>query len=127
LRAPIDATGAVGIAIGAAGLTLLGLCVWEFAQRGRGTLSPVDPPTYLVVRGPYRHVRNPMYVAVSATLLGQALLVRSFDLVVYWAVFYTVASVFIIAYEEPYLRRHFGVSYDEYAARVRRWIPRLRA
>jgi len=116
-----------GLVCVAAGVALLAVCVWEFATRGRGTLSPVDPPRRLVVRGTYRYVRNPMYVAVSMILLGEALAAQSMDIVIYWAVFFFLANVFVIGYEEPHLRRRFGTSYDEYAARVGRWIPRFRA
>jgi protein-S-isoprenylcysteine O-methyltransferase Ste14 len=119
----IDLFLMIGLAVFATGIALLATCVWEFARRGRGTLSPVDPPRHLVVRGLYRYVRNPMYLAVSAILLGEALAARSFALVIYWAVFYLLANLFIIGYEEPYLRQRFGTSYDEYAARVGRWIP----
>jgi len=107
------------------GIALLVACIIEFARRGRGTLSPVDPPRQLVVRGLYRYVRNPMYLAVTMILLGEALLLRSSDLVVYWAGFFIAANVFIIGYEEPYLRRHFGDSYAVYTRTVGRWIPRF--
>jgi protein-S-isoprenylcysteine O-methyltransferase Ste14 len=117
----------VGLTCIIVGAALLAACVWEFARKGRGTLSPVDPPRHLVVQGLYRYVRNPMYLAVTMILLGEAISARSFDLVVYWAVFFLLANLFIIGYEEPYLRRRFGASYDEYTTRVRRWIPRIRA
>jgi protein-S-isoprenylcysteine O-methyltransferase Ste14 len=123
----IDAVRILGLASMLAGIALLSVCVWEFARSGRGTLSPVDPPRHLVVRGLYRYVRNPMYVAVTAIVLGEAIAARSLGLVVYWAVFFLSANLFVIGYEEPYLRRRFGASYDEYAASVRRWIPRLHA
>jgi protein-S-isoprenylcysteine O-methyltransferase Ste14 len=119
----IDARLVAGLAIFVAGVALLAACVWEFAKRGRGTLSPLDPPSQLVVRGLYRYVRNPMYLAVSVILLGEALAARSFDLVIYWAAFFAVTNLFIIGFEEPDLRRRFGASYAEYTARVGRWIP----
>jgi protein-S-isoprenylcysteine O-methyltransferase Ste14 len=109
----------------AAGATLLGACIWEFAQRGRGTLSPVDPPKQLVVQGLYRYVRNPMYLSVSTILLGAALLARSVALLGYWAVFFAAANLFVMLYEEPALRRQFGESYERYRQSVGRWIPRL--
>lgn len=68
---PLHLLGLLLITIGAA---LLGACIWEFARRGRGTLSPVDPPKELVVHGLYRYVRNPMYVSVSTIVFGEALL-----------------------------------------------------
>lgn len=118
---PIDL---LALLIIAAGVALLAACIWEFASRGRGTLSPADPPKELVVQGLYRYVRNPMYVAVSAIVLGEALLARSTALLVYWAVFFTLVNVFVRFYEEPALRRQFGESYERYTQRVGRWLPR---
>jgi protein-S-isoprenylcysteine O-methyltransferase Ste14 len=109
----------------AAGVALLATCIWEFARSGRGTLSPVDPPKHLVVRGLYRYVRNPMYVAVTLIVLGQALLLWSTDLLAYWGVFFACANIFVIGYEEPYLRNRFGAEYEDYTRRVRRWLPTL--
>ena len=110
----------------AAGAALLAACIVEFARSGRGTLSPVDPPRRLVVRGLYRYVRNPMYLSVTTIVLGEALLVRSFALLVYWMIFFGAANLFVIGYEEPYLRQRFGASYDAYTRQVGRWIPTLR-
>ena len=107
-----------------AGVTLLGVCIWEFFSSGRGTLSPVDPPRELVVQGLYRYVRNPMYLAVSTIVLGEALLARSTTLLLYWAVFFTAANLFVLLYEEPTLRRQFGESYERYTQTVGRWLPR---
>ena len=120
LQDPVQSLGVGCVLTGAA---LLGACIFEFAARGRGTLSPVDPPRQLVVGGPYRYVRNPMYLGVTAIVLGEALLVRSLALGVYWTSWFAGANVFVIAYEEPNLRRRFGTSYDDYARRVARWIP----
>ena len=122
----IDTARIVGLACMAVGIALLGACVWEFARSGRGTLSPADPPRHLVVRGLYRYVRNPMYLAVTAIVLGEAIAARSRDLAVYWAVFFLLANLFVIGYEEPNLRRRFGASYEAYTASVGRWIPKLR-
>lgn len=109
----------------AAGVLLEAACVWEFARSGRGTLSAVDPPRELVVRGLYRYVRNPMYLSVSLILLGEALAIGSRALFLYWAVFFILANGFVIIYEEPNLRRRFGASYDRYVNSVGRWIPRF--
>jgi protein-S-isoprenylcysteine O-methyltransferase Ste14 len=109
-----------------AGVALLGTCIWEFFSSGRGTLSPVDPPKELVVQGLYRYVRNPMYLAVSTIVLGEALLARSTALLLYWAFFFTAANLFVLIYEEPTLRRQFGESYERYARSVGRWLPRQR-
>jgi protein-S-isoprenylcysteine O-methyltransferase Ste14 len=107
----------------AAGAMLLGACIVEFALRGRGTLSPVDPPRELVVKGLYRYVRNPMYLSVATILAGEALLARSVGLAVYGAVWFVCVNLFVIGYEEPTLRQRFGGAYDEYTRCVRRWIP----
>ncbi len=120
LRRTLDLLAMVCIGAGAA---LLGACIREFARSGRGTLSPADPPRRLVVRGLYRYVRNPMYLSVTAIVLGEALLARSRPLLVYWAIWFAAVNVFVIAYEEPALRRSFGWEYAEYAQRVGRWIP----
>ena len=122
---PSDPTHYLGAALVTLGVALLVACIREFASRGRGTLSPVDPPKELVVKGLYRYVRNPMYVAVSLILLGEALLTQSWALVAYWAVFFTLANVFVIGYEEPFLRRQFGESYERYTREVHRWLPRF--
>jgi protein-S-isoprenylcysteine O-methyltransferase Ste14 len=123
LSNPLHWLGLFGILAGA---VLLVACIWEFARTGRGTLSPVDPPRVLVVRGLYRYVRNPMYLSVTMLVLGEALLAGSAGLAIYWLVWFASANVFVMAYEEPALRRRFGVDYERYAQAVRRWLPRVR-
>jgi protein-S-isoprenylcysteine O-methyltransferase Ste14 len=120
-------TGAAGVLVIGLGIALLAACIVEFARSGRGTLSPVDPPRHLVVRGLYRYVRNPMYLSVTMIVLGEAVLTRSPNLAVYWAIFFVCANLFVIGYEEPDLRRRFGASYDAYTRQVGRWIPRFRS
>ncbi len=122
-----DPLDLAGLGCVACGVLLLAACTFEFARTGRGTLSPVDPPRDLVVRGLYRYVRNPMYLAVTLILLGEAAILHSADLVIYWACFFIAANLFVIGYEEPYLRSRFGVSYEAYTKQVGRWIPRLRS
>ena len=109
------------IALGAAVL-LYG--VWRFAAEGRGTPSPTAPTEQLVVAGPYRYVRNPMYLAVGAVIAGQALLFGSVALVVYLAIFVVAVVSFVRGYEEPTLRRTFGAEYEAYCQRVPAWVPR---
>jgi len=123
LSHPLHLLGLASITIG---IILLAACIWEFATRGRGTLSPLDPPRHLVVRGLYRYVRNPMYLSVTAIVLGEVLLTRSSALLVYWIIWFITANMFVLTYEEPALRNEFGASYDEYCRRVGRWFPRLR-
>ncbi len=118
---------AVGLGCVAAGAVLLGACIWEFARRGRGTLAPADPPRELVLGGLYRYVRNPMYLSVTAILLGEALAAGSRPMLLYWACWFLGVNLFVIFYEEPSLRRRFGASYERYTERVARWLPRLRA
>ncbi len=123
LASPTDALGLLCIGLGT---LLLAACILEFARSGRGTLSPLDPPRHLVVRGLYRYVRNPMYLSVTVIVLGEVLVARSWALAVYWAIWFLTVNLFVIGYEEPTLRRQFGESYDEYRRRVGRWIPTVR-
>jgi protein-S-isoprenylcysteine O-methyltransferase Ste14 len=108
----------------AAGVALMLRCWADFVTRGRGTPAPVDPPRALVVDGPYRWVRNPMYLAGLLILAGQALLYQTPAVLAYAAVFALAALAFVVGYEEPALRRRFGAAYDDYRARVPRWIPK---
>jgi protein-S-isoprenylcysteine O-methyltransferase Ste14 len=94
--------------------------------RADGTPAPPAPTAHLVVVGPYRYVRNPMYEAVIAIILGQALLCASVATVVYAIIVFAAVLLFVIFYEEPALQRQFGNEYREYRRHVRRWIPRLR-
>ncbi len=123
LRDPMHVLGLLGIGLGAG---LLAVCIWEFARSGRGTLSPLDPPRQLVVRGLYRYVRNPMYLSVTTLVLGEVLMTRSTGLLTYWVIWFGVVNLFVVGYEEPALRRQFGVSYERYTRTVGRWIPTFR-
>jgi protein-S-isoprenylcysteine O-methyltransferase Ste14 len=116
----------LGLACIAAGAALLAACIAEFARTGQGTLSPLDPPRHLVVRGLYRYVRNPMYLSVTTIVLGEVLLTRSVALASYMAVWFVAVNLFVIGYEEPTLRDQFGPSYVEYTRQVGRWIPAVR-
>ena len=112
----------------AIGLAIALPCVWEFAWRGFGTPAPFDPPRKLVVSGPYRFVRNPMYVGFGLVLLGEAIVFPNSTrvLLALIVILWLAVSLFIIGYEEPTLRRMFGEDYQAYCRAVRRWIPRLR-
>ena len=120
---PVRYLGLPLIVIGAAGLLW---CIWEFFSEGRGTLAPIDPPKYLVVRGLYRYVRNPMYLAVVTILFGEAVFFVSTPVLIEAGVFIVLANLFVMGYEEPTLRRQFGDSYERYSQTVGRWIPRYR-
>lgn len=97
----------------------------RFAVQGLGTPAPVFPTRHLVVTGLYRYVRNPMYVAVVSTILGQALMLGNVALLEYGALMWLVFHLFVVIYEEPTLRAGFGSEYKAFCARVPRWIPRL--
>jgi protein-S-isoprenylcysteine O-methyltransferase Ste14 len=112
-----------GMVIGTAGAALALWCVVTFVWIGKGTPAPFDPPRRLVIRGPYRLVRNPMYVGGGLALAGAALFYRSWPLLVYGGTFLLVAHLFVMLYEEPALWRSFGPEYEAYCHRVRRWRP----
>ena len=116
----------LGVALVLAGLPVLIASFGRFAVDGLGTPAPVAPPRHLVIRGAYRYVRNPMYVALLAISFGQAILFGSRALVVYGAMFWLACHLFVIFYEEPNLRRRFGNDYHRFRAAVPRWLPRLR-
>lgn len=120
---PLHWLAALVIAIGA---TILGVCIFEFARSGKGTLSPLDAPKVLVVRGLYRYVRNPMYVGVTTVVMGYALLTRTSTMLSYAGVVFVGFNLFVLGYEQPALTRMFGEQYVRYCAAVPMWIPRLR-
>jgi protein-S-isoprenylcysteine O-methyltransferase Ste14 len=117
----LQAVGWLAIAAGAA---VLLEAFARFVIEGIGTPAPVAPTQELVVGGLYRYVRNPMYLAVAALILGQAAILGSWLLVAYAAAFLATVWAFVHWYEEPYLRRRFGAAYDDYATRVPGWWPR---
>jgi protein-S-isoprenylcysteine O-methyltransferase Ste14 len=117
-----QAAGTV-LAIGGAALALWS--VLAFAIIGRGTPAPFDAPRQLVVRGPYRYVRNPMYLGAALALAGAACAFESLALFGYLAVFVAAFTLFAIGFEEPTLRRAFGREYEDYCQRVHRWWPRF--
>ena len=121
---PTGLLGAAGAALAIAGWAVLLWCAREFALRGRGTPAPYDPPRDLVVSGLYRYVRNPMYVGVVASVVGQAAVYRSPSVLWYAAILAVSFHARILVYEEPKLRELFGRSFADYCARVPRWIPR---
>ena len=114
-----------GLVIDAGAMVLLDSFA-RFALQGLGTPAPVFPTQNLVVSGLYRYVRNPMYVAVVSTILGQALLLGNAVLLGYAVCVWLLMHLFVLLYEEPKLRRTFGSEYDRYRGAVPRWIPRPR-
>jgi protein-S-isoprenylcysteine O-methyltransferase Ste14 len=114
-----------GVALLALGLVLVVWTVRLLSSVGEGTLAPWDPTAKLVVRGPYRHVRNPMISGVAFVLAGEATLLGSKALALWFAAVVLVNAIYIPLVEEPGLRRRFGAEYDAYAAGVPRWLPRV--
>jgi len=107
----------------AAGAALYLWCAYNFAAVGRGTPGPWDAPRRVVARGPYRWVRNPIYLAALLVVLGEAGLFGSPRLLAYAGVLAACFHLFVIGYEEPALRRRFGPAYLAYRRAVPRWIP----
>jgi len=122
-RWPLQAIGTLLIAAGA--VVLVDAFV-RFVVEGIGTPAPVAPTEELVVSGLYRHVRNPMYLAVGATIAGQALLLGRPVLLLYAAAFAVAVFAFVRGYEEPTLTRRFGTRYEDYRRAVPGWWPRRR-
>lgn len=120
---PVRVVGGVLIV---AGTVLVVHAFARFVVEGHGTPAPVAPTDRLVVTGAYRYVRNPMYVAVTSAIVGQALLLGRLGLVGYAVAFLLCTMAFVRWYEEPKLRAQFPDDYPGYAAQVRGWLPRLR-
>ncbi len=122
------APAAVRVLGGALIATGAGFLLHAFARfviEGIGTPAPIAPTERLVVGGVYRHVRNPMYLAVGATITGQALLLGQWGLLAYAALFFAIVATFVATYEEPTLESRFGPDYEAYRRAVPGWLPRL--
>jgi protein-S-isoprenylcysteine O-methyltransferase Ste14 len=113
--------GGIAVLTGAA---LVFWCVAAFVALGRGTPAPFDPPRHLVVRGPYRYLRNPMYLGATIALAGASLYYEAAALALYTGGFALLTHLFVVLYEEPTLAATFGSEYADYCRRVRRWWPR---
>jgi protein-S-isoprenylcysteine O-methyltransferase Ste14 len=116
-----------GMLVVVAGAALAIASILTFVFVGKGTPAPFDPPRRLVIAGPYRFVRNPMYIGAGTALLGAALFYRSLALAGYALLFLLITHLFVRLYEEPHLRRVFGQSYEDYLRTVHRWIPSWRS
>lgn len=112
-------------AVAAVALAVLLQSFVRFALDGRGTPAPVAPTERLVVEGPYRHVRNPMYLSVIALALASGFIYGEAAVLIYAAIAAAFMIAFVRLYEEPTLRRRYGEEYDAYRAAVPGWIPRL--
>ena len=114
-----------GIVLGVAGAALALSTIAFFIFEGRGTPAVFDPPKKFVPHGPYRLVRNPMYIGGVSTLAGWGLYARSVSMVLYAIVAFLLCHTFVVFAEEPGLRRRFGQEYVDYCKAVPRWIPRI--
>jgi protein-S-isoprenylcysteine O-methyltransferase Ste14 len=119
----IGAPQIAGMIITVIGAAIALWCVFTFAFIGKGTPAPFDPPRRLVIRGPYRFVRNPMYIGAGIALAGAALFYGSLPILIYAGLFLLATHLFVVLYEEPTLRRTFGSDYERYCRQVRRWWP----
>lgn len=106
------------------GAALYVWCAWVFAAVGRGTPGPWDAPRHFVGVGPYRFVRNPIYIAAFLVIGGEACVYLSLRLLIYLLVLAVGVHLFVVFYEEPNLSRRFGHDYEDYRRSVLRWIPR---
>jgi protein-S-isoprenylcysteine O-methyltransferase Ste14 len=114
-----------GLVLIVAGLVVVVEAFARFAWDGLGTPAPVAPTRTLVISGFYRYVRNPIYVAVTALIFGQAVLFASWAVALYGVVIAAAFATFVRLYEEPTLRRAYGDEYEAYCATTPRWIPRF--
>jgi len=108
------------------GVALYLRCAWDFAVFGLGTPAPIDPPRQLVVSGPYRWTRNPMYQGVLLILCAEVLLYPSQGLAIYVTSLALLFHCFVVFYEEPALASRFGEDYGNYCHQVPRWGFSLR-
>jgi protein-S-isoprenylcysteine O-methyltransferase Ste14 len=129
-RWPNPETWVLGHVLGAlfliAGFSLFLWTLYLFAARGKGTLAPWDPPTRLVVSGPYRYMRNPMISGVLMILAGETLVHGSLTLFGWFLAFLLLNQIYFVLLEEPMLENRFGDDYRQYKAAVPRWIPRFK-
>ena len=115
----------LGIVVAVAGALLCLACIGTFIVRGRGTPAPFDPPVVFVPTGPYRYVRNPMYIGAALVLAGYGLFQRSASVLLLSAGFLLTMHLFVLLLEEPGLERRFGDNYVAYKQAVNRWLPRV--
>ncbi len=117
-------TRVAGVVLMIPGAALALASVAAFVVRGRGTPAPFDPPREFVVSGPYRWVRNPMFIGALTLFIGFGLWHRSFAIILVTLAAFALVSAFVMFYEEPHLERVFGEAYVRYRREVRRWLPR---
>ena len=114
----------LALALIAPGATLYFWCLFLFATVGHGTPGPWDAPRRFVAEGPYRWVRNPIYISALLVVVGEAWLFLSLPVLLYACLMAVGVHLFVIGYEEPTLGERFGDEYAEYRRHVWRWLPR---
>jgi protein-S-isoprenylcysteine O-methyltransferase Ste14 len=114
----------MGWPLALAGTLLTALCIGTFVTRGRGTPAPFDPPREFVASGPYRYVRNPMYIGAASVILGAGLILSSVSIVILAFAFLAIMHLFVVIHEESALAERFGDSYLRYKSSVHRWLIR---
>jgi protein-S-isoprenylcysteine O-methyltransferase Ste14 len=114
-----------GLALILLGLTMMVITISSFIRIGKGTLAPWSPTKKLVIKGPYRYVRNPMILGVMTVLLGEAISLWSKNILLWAGIFFLINTVYFILYEEPNLEERFGEEYCIYKKYVPRWLARL--
>ena len=105
-----------------------GMVIWvstAFVRLGKGTPVPIEPPTRLVISGLYRYIRNPMYTGALLIILAEALYFNAINIVIYAGVLWAIFQALLVVYEEPQLKRRFGIAYEDYLASVPRWLPKV--
>jgi protein-S-isoprenylcysteine O-methyltransferase Ste14 len=120
-----DWTRAFAIPLMVIGAIVALICAGTFVFVGRGTPAPFDAPREFVAVGPYKYVRNPMYIGALIVLFGFGLYLHSVSVLLLPFAVFLLVHLFVVLYEEPNLRSRFGPSYEDYCRRVSRWIPRL--
>lgn len=119
-----EASRWLGVLLFLLGLTLWGDATVRFVLQVHGTPAPIAQPRRLVVAGPYRYARNPMYIGVLAMIFGQALFLGSLGILIYGLCVALGFHAFVVLHEEPSLRGRYGAQYAAYCRQVRRWLPR---
>lgn len=126
LKIPLPAwTRVVGVAAETLGALIVSTCAVVFVARGRGTPAIFDPPRKFVATGPYKFVRNPMYIGGSMLLIGLGLYRQSLAILLYSVVIMTLFHLYVVFIEEPGLESRFGESYFAYKQSVNRWLPKF--
>ncbi len=118
-------TSFIGISLLICGMTLAIYTMLLFNKFGKGTAAPWAPPKHLVIKGPYKYVRNPMITAVLSILIAESLLLNSIEIFYWFIVFWVINMIYFPLVEEKQLKARFKEEYLEYIKHVPRWIPRL--